>query len=101
MTRIILTVEDDLTIEEIRWLRYTLADALSDFRRTRKNSERGLIDARAYVNERYPVTSGYDWMDRDAKADQVHTRCQLAQKLHDAALGAEIETSPTTVEQEK
>lgn len=81
-SKIILTVEDGLSRQEMDDLQYLFADALGEFavRRT---------DARTYVENRYP---GADFLfNHEEKIAQVERRIALAKKLHSAALQPEYE----------
>jgi hypothetical protein len=82
-TKIILTVDDGLTEEEIKDLTFLLSDALHDFAALR-------TPAIAYVRKRYPDQKLN--FDGEGKIMQVERRTWLAQKLHNAALAFEIET---------
>lgn len=79
-TKIVLTVDDGLTAQEVDDLRYLLSDALGEFAARR-------TPARDYVENRYPGPDYYP--DREEKVEQVRRRCAVARKLHNAALGFE------------
>lgn len=81
-TRIILTTDETLTMEEVGDLRYLFADALGGFAATRS-------DAVAYVESRYPGNDIYPGALKDEKIEQVTRRVLLARKLHNAALTLE------------
>lgn len=79
--KIVLTVEEGLSQQEVDDLRYLLSDALGEFAARR-------TPARDYVENRYPGPDYYP--DREEKIAQVARRCVLARKLHDASLGFEV-----------
>lgn len=75
-TKIILTTDETLTMEEVSDLSFLFADALGEFAARRS-------DARDYVEGRYPdLVEG----EFDDKVIQVARRVQVARKLHNAAL---------------
>lgn len=59
-----------------RQVRYLIMDALSEF-----VSHRGPT-AETYVNNRYPNTADYSWLNRADKIREVNERIILAQRLH-------------------
>lgn len=76
-TKIILTADETLSMEEVSDLRYIFADALGEFAARR-------TPAHSYVDSRYP---GKDFdPTREEKITQVDRRILLARKLHNATL---------------
>ena len=75
-TKIILTTDETLTMEEVSDLRFLFTDALGEFVARRSPQ----VD---YVHGRYPELRGAVLED---KVRQVMARTQLAHKLHNAAL---------------
>jgi hypothetical protein len=87
-TKIILTIEEELTEPECNDLQLLLCDALSEFA-TRRSP------AAQYVDERYPATNeGYNWVNRPEKVAQVQRRITLAQKLHKGVFDHVIDPEP-------
>lgn len=89
-TKIILTVEEDLTEAERDKLRGLLRDAFYEFAGAR-------TPARVYVADRYPVTDGTPFPvgpRREAKIAEVETRITLARKLHHATFALESTFDP-------
>jgi len=84
-TKIILTVDDGLSGQEVRDLTYLFTDALQDFavRRT---------PVRDYVRGRYP--DQVNDMTKTGKIAHVERRIDLARKLHNAALGHSVYEDP-------
>ena len=80
-TKIILTVDEGLTEQEITDLRFLLSDALGEFAAAR-------TPAKEYVKGRYPDEKEY--YAYDGKLAQVERRNLLAEKLHNAALRFEV-----------
>jgi hypothetical protein len=96
-TKIVLTVEEGLSKEEIQDLQYLLTDALGEFAARR-------TPAIEYVENRYETLAQRreDLVDTfDKKVGQVIRRNQLAKKLHNPALHIETESvlphHPTSV----
>lgn len=83
-TKIVLTVEEGLTKQEVEDLRYLLTDALGEFAARR-------TPARDYVENRYPGSDVYPGALREKNVQQVERRNALAKKLHDVALHFEVE----------
>lgn len=83
-TKIVLTVEEGLSKQEIEDLRYLLTDALGEFAARR-------TPARDYVDGRY-TTDTYAGAHRECKVQQVERRNALAKKMHDAALHFQTES---------
>ena len=79
-TRIILTVDEDLTAEEVCALNNMLGDAVWEFAGMRR-------DAEAYVNKNYKSDAVYAGEARVRKIAQVEQRVALALKVHGALLG--------------
>ncbi len=44
-----------------------------------------------YVNNRYPDTIDYSWLNRDGIVAQVNRRIGAAKSLHNAVLGLKVE----------
>ncbi len=87
-TKIILTVDEELSTQDCDDLRYLFADALGEFASHRYPPEQ-------YIEERYPSTNeGYNWLDRKQKLEQVQRRVVLARKLHNAALTHVVDPEP-------
>jgi len=84
ISRLILTLDRQLSVEERDTLRYLISDALAEFASHRE-------PAKEYVDKRYPNVEGYAWLDRDKKVQQVYGRTKLARSLHNAALGVEVQ----------
>lgn len=61
----------------------TLADALSEFEGHRR-------PITSYLDRRYPPSDGYEWVNRERKAQQLEERILLARKLKESI---KIETS--------
>lgn len=78
-TRIIMTIEEGLSRQEMDDLRYLLSDAVSEFAVAR-------YPAHAYVEKRYPGDGVYAGAARDEKIAQVARRIKLAEKLHAGSL---------------
>lgn len=82
-TVITLTLEEPLTAAEKRNLQFLISDALYEFRASR-------LPVEEYVTKRYHRDDGkYALGEESHRADkvaQVQARCDLANKLHDAAL---------------
>ncbi len=86
-TKIVLTVDEGLTQEEVDDLRYLLTDALGEFAARR-------TPARDYVEKRYVRTEAdgvvvhtFGPKGTESKIEQVRRRCALARKLNLAAFG--------------
>lgn len=79
-TLITLTVLGALSESEKQMLRFLLGDAVSEFQVARQPE-------REYVEKRYPTMSEGE---QTRKTEQVRARTALAQKLHNAALSAEV-----------
>lgn len=86
-TKIIMTVDEDLTAQEVADLRYLLSDALGEFAAGRQ-------DVDAYMAKRYPSDQGMGEKWLETKHEQVLRRVRLARKLHNAALGHEVVKTP-------
>lgn len=63
-----------------------LMDALYEFQH-RGPVQR--INARQYVNHRYPDTPAYSWLNREEKIKQVERRCSIAEQLRCAEFSFE------------
>jgi hypothetical protein len=83
--KIILEIKTGLTAQEVKDLRYLLADALGEFCAARGNG-----NAEQYVAERYPGDRVFAGDQRVAKVAQVQRRLDLAAKLHNAALNLKV-----------
>ena len=79
--KIVLTVDENLTVQEADDLKVLLKDAFGEFASRR-------LPARDYVDQRYPGTDYFP--DREKKVEQVERRCGLARKLNAAADDVEV-----------
>lgn len=86
MFKLTLMIDEPLSEEEIKELRYLFADAFAEFQNKRR-------PARQYVDERYPLerdgkpTGTYFVGEvREAKIAQVERRIRLAEKIRIGAL---------------
>jgi len=91
-TKIVLTVDDGLTQQEIDDLHYLLVDALGEFASARSPAEQ-------YVEKRYVrreadgiVVHTFGEEGNRKKVEQVKRRVALAKKLHNPALHVETES---------
>lgn len=80
-TKIILTIDETLEVNEQHKLRNLLCDAFSEFATVRYPAEQ-------YVEKRYPVGENYDWLNRTEKVAEVNTRIARARQLHSAVFEA-------------
>lgn len=86
-TKIVLTVDEGLTEQEVNDLRYLFADALAEFQTAR-------FPVRDYVERRYPdngIAGCFTW---DEKTRQVQSRVTLAQKMHNPVLQLQVVPEP-------
>lgn len=79
-TKIVLTIDGDLTNKEEEDLRFLLSDALAEFIEKRTPPE-------VYVRRKYDFSSP---ATHAMKTDQVHRRVLLAMKLRTAALNFRV-----------
>lgn len=61
-------------------IRCLLCDSFAEFRNVRQDIE-------AYMAARYPEQPGYDWMDREQKAQEIAARLFHAETLRQASAG--------------
>src|SRR5512142_2484457 len=80
-TKIILTIDETLDKDAQHKLRNLLCDAFAEFATRRSPPEQ-------YVEERYPPSGGYDWMNRPNKIEETKTRIARAKQLHSAVFEA-------------
>jgi hypothetical protein len=60
-------------------------DALAEYDKARQHASEGVRAARSYVASRYEGSTVYRSEEqREAKAEQVYTRCRIARLLHSA-----------------
>ena len=92
-TKIVLTVDDGLTPQEVNDLQLLLVDALGEFASRRSPAEK-------YVQERYVRTEAdgvvvhtFGEKGTATKIEQVKRRIALAKKLHNPALHVETESA--------
>lgn len=93
-TIITLTYEGQLSRKEQAYLGQLLADALSDFRAARGPTPEDYLLRRYQQNTAMPLTEDHI----EYKLEEIKTRIGLAQKLHNAALGARIAEERKQVE---
>lgn len=78
VTMAVVTIK--VETDDISEVSLIIRDALGEFINRRAN---GLSkeSAKTYVETRYPSTKRYDWLDRDAKIEEVLRRCTIAANM--------------------
>lgn len=83
MNKLTINLPEGLEFTE-RQFQVLFADALAEF-----ISHRGPT-SEDYVNERYPNTPDYAWLDRSKKIGEVNQRKLVADRLHNAVLSMKL-----------
>lgn len=64
--------------------RMVLADALCEFQGHRR-------PIKDYLDRRYPLDQGYEWVNREEKAEQIFERCNIARNMAESIIIIEEE----------
>lgn len=86
-TKITLTIEEGLSDKECAKLKNLMCDAFGEFATRRYPAEQ-------YVDDRYPPTADYNWLNRSEKIEEVRMRIDLSKKLHHAVFDYTVDPEP-------